>query len=408
MRLLRLRLFFAMLAIAASAAQAKPLVKTGDRVVFLGDSITEQRQYTRDVMDFFTLRYPDARVSFRNAGWSGDTAPGGLNRLQRDVLSLKPDVVTICFGMNDGGYGPLNPDLYQRFIGGMEGLVTSLKKAGVKVVLLTPGAVDTDFMTDLAVKPIRDAYNANLAEEARGETALAAKENVPLTNIHTLMVDVQTRAKAEDPKFTMIPDSVHPSPPGHVVMAYGLLKALGCDEQPSGLSIDASAKKAKADRCRVTDAKFAPAEISFTRTDEALPAYFSPEAEVVFHYLSIVEELNNYAFRVTGLKGGNWRLSVEKMDVGVFTAETLARGVNLALKPGPWRTLGQKVYTLSTKQEDLYFNRWRNVSLATPKAGEEAAQKAELARLDKEIEAAEQARLVAAKDRTWRWTLTRE
>ena len=171
-------------------------------MVFYGDSITEQLQYTRYVMNYYALRYPDLRISFRNAGWSGDSAPGGLERLQRDVLSLKPALVSICFGMNDGGYRAFDQRLYDEYMQGMTGLVKQLKQAGVKVVLLTPGVVDEDIENK--------GYNATLARFGDGVKELAAKDRVPVYDLHALMLDVQTQAKRDNPKFTMIPDSVHP------------------------------------------------------------------------------------------------------------------------------------------------------------------------------------------------------
>ena len=121
-------LVVAVLGLLASAAGAKCPLKSGDRVVFLGDSITEQRIHTRYVMNYFTLRYPGLDVTFRNAGWSGDTAPGGLGRLQRDVLALKPTVVTICFGMNDGGYSAFDQNRCDWFMKGMTGLVAEAQE----------------------------------------------------------------------------------------------------------------------------------------------------------------------------------------------------------------------------------------------------------------------------------------
>lgn len=78
----------------------------GDRVVFLGDSITEQKLYSSLIEMYALTRFPKWRLRFRNAGWSGDTAPGGLARLERDVLFFKPTVVTVKFGMNDHAYVP--------------------------------------------------------------------------------------------------------------------------------------------------------------------------------------------------------------------------------------------------------------------------------------------------------------
>src|SRR5262245_35832125 len=49
-------------------------IRDGDRVVFLGDSITEQRLYTTYIEAYALTRYPDWKLTFRNVGWGGDTA----------------------------------------------------------------------------------------------------------------------------------------------------------------------------------------------------------------------------------------------------------------------------------------------------------------------------------------------
>ena len=101
------------LSIAPALAQDFYL-KDGDRVVFYGDSITEQREYTARVEEFVLSRFPAWNVSFVHAGVGGDTVRGGWageidERLSRDVIPFKPTVVTIMLGMNDGGYKAVRP-----------------------------------------------------------------------------------------------------------------------------------------------------------------------------------------------------------------------------------------------------------------------------------------------------------
>ncbi len=392
--------------LCSAAVIARPLLEDGDRMVFLGDSITAQRIHTRYVMNYFALRYPDTLLTFRNSGWSGERAPGGLARLDRDVLSVKPDVVSICYGMNDGGVTHFDRKLYANFMDGMTGLVDRLKGAGARVVLLPPGVVDPDRKNWNA--PERMAiYNPTLARFSDGVILLAKRENLPYYDLNRLMTDVQKRAKADDPAFTMIPDGVHPSAPGQALMAYAMLKALGCDEQASGLTIDAATGKTEADRCRVSGLKIGKDEISFTRTDAALPTYFDPEAEVIFRYCPIPEELNRYMFRVSGLSGGSWTLTVEGIETGAFTSGELAAGVSLSGLPGPWKTLGEEVNRLTKEQEALFNTRWRDVFLKIPPEGS-AEMQAQIADLDRQIAEREKARARAVRDRTWKWKLTRQ
>src|SRR5215469_5394381 len=67
------------------------LLKNGDRVVFYGDSITEQRLYTSFIEEYALTRFPDRKIEFFNSGVGGDKVSGGWAgpidmRLSRDVF----------------------------------------------------------------------------------------------------------------------------------------------------------------------------------------------------------------------------------------------------------------------------------------------------------------------------------
>jgi lysophospholipase L1-like esterase len=126
----------------ASIAQETFPFKEGDRVMFLGDSITEQYQYSSDIERYLATRFPAWKLSFMNAGIGGDTATGGANRFQQHVLDEKPTIVTINFGMNDGGYGGFDANRHKPYVENTTKMLTMAKDAGVRVVLISPNAVD--------------------------------------------------------------------------------------------------------------------------------------------------------------------------------------------------------------------------------------------------------------------------
>ncbi|HYG33810.1 MAG TPA: hypothetical protein VEC99_03440, partial [Clostridia bacterium] len=77
MQLLLNRLLLSALAvfsISTTSFAGDFLIRDGDRVVFLGDSITEQRLYTTYIEAYALTRYPQWKLSFRNVGWGGDTS----------------------------------------------------------------------------------------------------------------------------------------------------------------------------------------------------------------------------------------------------------------------------------------------------------------------------------------------
>src|ERR1700690_985343 len=131
MRRLTLVLLLLALAGAAAFAQSGFYLKSGDGVVFFGDSITEQRLYGLFTEMFVVTRFPSLDVTFTYSGWSGDHVTGGVGgtidqRLERDVFPYRPTVVTVMLGMNDGNFSPFDQAAYDIYSHGYEHIVQSL------------------------------------------------------------------------------------------------------------------------------------------------------------------------------------------------------------------------------------------------------------------------------------------
>jgi lysophospholipase L1-like esterase len=332
---------------------------SGDRIVFLGDSITQQQLYTNYVESYLASRYPGLGLSFWNAGWGGDTAPGGVKRLARDVLALKPTLVTVCYGMNDGRYSLPKPEIAADYENGMRELLARLRAAGCRVVVLTPGVVDYDR------NPTHKAndYNRGLRVLADIALRLAADAGATGYDLHRLMLDVQTRAKAADPAFTMIPDAVHPDPAGQLVMAYALLDALGVPPRTVGLEVDMAQRSVtttgmrKAKLGRGTEAVVIHAELS------ELPFHVEPAAEKVLPFLPFRARFDAQVLRVTGLQGDNWQLRANSMRTPATRAQ-LEAGVDLSTIAGtsPAKAAAA-VHAFTRDKDQMYFTAWRQLAL---------------------------------------------
>ena len=105
------QLFLILASVSLASAQEKSgfYLKDGDRVVFYGDSITDQRLYTTFAETYVVTRFPRMNIFFVHSGWGGDRVSGGGGgpidlRLKRDVFAYHPTVMTIMLGMNDGSY----------------------------------------------------------------------------------------------------------------------------------------------------------------------------------------------------------------------------------------------------------------------------------------------------------------
>jgi lysophospholipase L1-like esterase len=109
-------------------------IRDGDTVVFLGDSITAARTYGKIIENYTLLRFPARKVRFVNAGWGGDTAAGGLKRLDRDVFAHGATLVTVAYGINDIGWGGKADEEHRNlYLAGIRGIVDACAKRNVRV-----------------------------------------------------------------------------------------------------------------------------------------------------------------------------------------------------------------------------------------------------------------------------------
>ena len=139
------RFFIAGLAWIAAPARAEFALRDGDRVVFLGDSITAARRYDRIIENYTLLRFPARRVQFFNAGKGGDTAAGGLERLERDVFARGATVAIVAFGTNDIGWGVKADDEHkQKYLTGIRGIVEECNRRKVRVFICSEPVTNED------------------------------------------------------------------------------------------------------------------------------------------------------------------------------------------------------------------------------------------------------------------------
>lgn len=343
----------AALAVAVAFAPAAPtraadpapefFFKPNDRVLFLGDSITAQYQYSTYIELYLTTRMPKGNFTFLNAGIGGDTANGGANRFQNHVLAEKPTAITINFGMNDGGYGKFNADANKRYVEKTNAMLEMANKAGVRVALLSPNAVDRRNKSNgKEYVETQKQFYAPLKE-------LAEKNKVSFVDQYAITRAATDRMEQDDPmakKAVPYYDGFHTSPPGGMLMAHAILTGLHAPALVSDVSIDVSNAKADAKGCKVESLSTAPNDVgvSFTRTDDALPLPVQKDWLPMLPYTNELKDLNWYGLTVKGLKGEKFTVSIDGKLVGTFSAKELAAGVNLGnLTAGPVWEQGNKV-----------------------------------------------------------------
>ncbi len=314
---------------AASYAPQAFFFKDGDRVVMIGDSITEQLLHSNYVEAFVVSRFPHWKLAFRNVGIGGDTSTGGNARVARDILPFQPTAVTITFGMNDGGYRvPHDPARLEAYRTGLEGMLRQLKQAGVRTAVLSSSPVEKK-----EEGPALDGYNRTLQTFARTAREVAQKNGATFVDQFHPHVEALDLARATDPKLRINGgDPVHPGPSGQVLMAWAILKGLGAPSLVSHGHIDYGSGLPGTHLNGVsTSIKRRPNGVSFVRSDEVLPFWIPAPARTMLRWAPIVEDLNQYVLRVTGLPEGKYHLSIDGERCATVAAADLQQGYNLAL-----------------------------------------------------------------------------
>jgi lysophospholipase L1-like esterase len=371
----RLWLFCALAASAALLAeQGKDpgfYLKDGDRVVFYGDSITDQRLYTAFIEAYVVTRLPGLGVTFIHSGWGGDRVTGGGGgpvdlRLARDVVAYKPAVVTVMLGMNDAGYQAYNQKIFETYSQGLKHIVDSLRAAlpGVRITLIQPSPFD-----DVTRAPqFEGGYNAVLLKYGDYVKKLAGEDGLTVADLNAPVVRMLEKAKAGDPKLAekIIPDRVHPGPGGHLIMAEALLESWHAPVLVSSVVLDArEAKAVETENAQVADLK-SENGLSWTETDGALPMPIDlgdPVVSLALRSSDFVEKLDQEPLRVSGLAAGDYELKIDGESVKTFTDRELSGGVNLATLPTPMLKQAQRVYDLTVKHNLIHFARWRMVQV---------------------------------------------
>jgi lysophospholipase L1-like esterase len=329
------------------AQQVTPF-KKNDRVVFLGNSITEAGYYPSYIWLYYMTRFPNMPITIIGAGVGGDRAEEMYKRLDGDVFPNKPTVLVTTFGMNDSGYFEYNQP-------GAEAFADSKVKASYEWFQKIESRYKDAKQTKMVIMG-GSPYDENVKIEG----------NTPFKNKNTAMrriVDFQRKAATDNswefldlnvpmsginesiqktnPEFTLCgTDRIHPDNGGHMVMAYFFLKAQGfAGKEVASIDIDGSASKVrKTANCTVSDLKATAASISFNYLANALPYpmdtivrgwnYKYPQSKAL-EVIPFTEEMNKETLRISGLSG-NYRLTIDNEEIGVWSADVFANGLNLA------------------------------------------------------------------------------
>jgi lysophospholipase L1-like esterase len=220
------------LPVSALAADApKPLVK-GDRIVFLGDSITaagaRKNGYISLVRNTLNEKHADLGIECIGAGISGNKVPNLQKRLDRDVIAKKPTIVFIYIGINDVWHWRKQKDgslkggtPKETFESGLKDLIARIRAANARVILCTPSVIGEK----------HDGANERdkmLEEYSAISRKVAAETRVQLNDLRKAFLAYEKEHNTENKhKGVLTGDGVHLNPAGNKFVAAQMLKALG-------------------------------------------------------------------------------------------------------------------------------------------------------------------------------------
>jgi len=199
-------------------------VKDGEKIAFLGDSITQGGMGPTGYVTLVIqgLKANGVNATAIGAGISGHKSNDMLARLQRDVIDKKPDWMTLSCGVNDVWHGAKGVPLDQ-YKQNITQIVEKAQAAGIKVVILT-----ATMITENPSEPNNEKlipYNEFLRGLAKEKKCLLADLNAAMQK------ELDEREKAGQKRGKLVTsDGVHMNPFGNVMMASGVLRGFGLDE----------------------------------------------------------------------------------------------------------------------------------------------------------------------------------
>ncbi|HWV23483.1 MAG TPA: SGNH/GDSL hydrolase family protein [Thermomicrobiales bacterium] len=201
----------------------------GQRIVFIGDSITDTGRrgdfapygngYMSLVRAFVTARYPELGLEWENRGIGGDTVRHLAARWDEDVIALKPDWLSVKIGINDvwRKYSQrpdeaVPVDEYESTLRTL--LQRAVAETGCKLIVAEPYVIEKDASDPQLVDTTELAQVARRIANEFGAISVRTQEAFDAVLQHTEPSDWAA-------------DRIHPNLAGHAVIAQTFLRALG-------------------------------------------------------------------------------------------------------------------------------------------------------------------------------------
>ena len=207
-------------------------LQDGTTVLFIGDSITDCGRrdaetplgngYVRTFTELVTARWPERRIEWINKGIGGNKVSDLHGRWHDDVLSHRPDRLSVKIGINDlhsalgGAPDAVPPERFEALYD--EVLDLTRRELGCPVVLISPFYISLNAAGD----PFQAQVLELLPRYIEVVERMSEKYGTLLVRLHDVFQEQLRYRDAE----SFCPEPVHPNHAGHTVIAQALLETL--------------------------------------------------------------------------------------------------------------------------------------------------------------------------------------
>ncbi len=323
-----------------------------DRIVFVGNSLIEEAQ-PYGILEFMLLNVWSVKnLTFRNLGWSGDTAEGSARSyistppkpydlLLQQIQSAKPSLVILGYGNIEAYNGPDGLEAYEK---SLNMLLDTIGRMGAKIVLLStiPQVIPRGITLQDGGVSGEDVIllerNSNLALYSKKTKEIAASRTNTFVDVFS---DLQKQGS-----LVYKDNGIHLNEQGYYLLSKAILRNLGQELPEWNVRVNVKSKEVlTSDRVEVTIPQISRAGLQMSINDAHLP--------VVAGDVSMGER----RLIISGLKRGVYNLSIDDENIVSATAKEWAKGVDL--KQGDAFDRARRIRQKLAEINELYFWEYR-------------------------------------------------
>ncbi len=317
-------------------------LKSGDRVVFVGNGLFENDLQFGYLEFALTTRFPERNIVFRNLGWSGDNVfgesrsyytnpPTPYQLLIDQITQAKPTVVFVGYGAAEAQEGLAG---VAKFKEGYNQLLNVIDQLGAKAILLSPIPVLT---------AEAGSRNRNLQLYGNLIAEIAKQRNIQFIDIFEPILQF-------DKKEELMDDGYQLNESGYYYLSQVVENGLGFPNRKEEIQV-----KYSKNRTSVS----APAEVMRSEAKEASLAFSINEPLLPLPLPTKNPEIfaDQNSVTVTGLKKGYYSLVCENKVVQSGSNKAWTNGISIT--HGGYFDQSEHLINLILKKNELFFYQYR-------------------------------------------------